>query len=64
MDSFYKAPTVEVLDSFKKKEITEVGNHYELELPENASKADIKKIIFEYLVEEEFIFRNQSRQTI
>ena len=45
MDSFYKDLTVEVLDSFKKKELIEVANHYELELPANASKADIKKTI-------------------
>ena len=44
MENFYKEPTLETLNSFKKKELSEVAAHYDLEVPENASKADIKKI--------------------
>jgi len=42
MESFYKEPTLETLNSFKKKELSEVAAHYDLEVPENASKVDIK----------------------
>jgi len=45
MENFYKEPTLETLNSFKKKELSKVAAHYDLEVPENASEADIKKIV-------------------
>jgi len=53
IDNFYKAPTLETSDSFKKKELSEVSSYYGLKVPENASKARIKKVL-DYLVEEEY----------
>ena len=55
MENFYKEPTLETLNSFKKKELSDIATHYGLEVPENASKADIKKIVLDHLVEEELI---------
>ena len=55
MENFYKEPTLETLNSFKKKELSDIAGHYGLEVPENASKADIKKIVLDHLVEEELI---------
>ena len=55
MENFYKEPTLETLNSFKKKELSDIADHYGLEVPENASKVDIKKIVFDHLVEEELI---------
>ena len=54
MENFYKEPTLETLNSFK-KELSDIATHYGLEVPENASKADIKKIVLDHLVEEELI---------
>jgi len=54
MDNFYKEPVLETLHLFK-KELSEVANHYGLEVPENILKADIKKVLLDYLVEEELI---------
>jgi len=55
MDNFHTKPTLEARNSLKKKELTEAATHYELEIPENASKAAIKKLALNYLVEEELI---------
>jgi len=46
---------LETLYSFKKKELTEVDSHYGLEVPKNASKVDIKKVMLDYLEEKELI---------
>ena len=64
MENFYKDPTLEVLNSLKKKELIEVASHYELEVPENASKADIKKIVLDHLVEEELISEPEPSDTM
>ena len=63
MDNFYKEPTLEVLNSFKKKELSEVASHYGLEVPENALKGDIKKIVLDHLVEEELISEPEPSDT-
>jgi len=55
MDNFCTEPTLEALNSLKKKELTEAATHYGLEMPENTSKAAIKKLVLDYLVEEELI---------
>ena len=55
MENFYKELTLETLNSFKKKELSDIAAHYGLEVPKNASKADIKKIVLDHLVEEELI---------
>ena len=55
MEGFYTEPTLEVLNSLKKKELLDVVKHYKLEVSESASKAEIKKLVLDYLVEEELI---------
>ena len=64
MENFYKDPTLEVLNLLKKKELIEVASHYELEVPENASKAHIKKIVLDHLVEEELISEPELSDTM
>jgi len=55
MDNFYMELTLEALNLLKKKELTKAATHYGLNVPENASKATIKKLVLDYLVEEELI---------
>ena len=55
MESFYAELTLEVLNSLKKKELLDVVKHYKLEVSESASKAELKKLVLDYLVEEELI---------
>ena len=55
MDNLYTEPTLEILNSLKKKELSEAATHYRLEIPKNASKAAIKKLVLDYLIEEELI---------
>ena len=49
---FYAEPTLEVLYSLKKKELLDVMKHYKLEVSKSASKAELKKLVLDYLVEE------------
>ena len=55
MENFYAKPTLEVLNSSKKKELLDIVKHYKLEVSESASKAELKKLVLDYLDEEELI---------
>jgi len=52
--NFYKVPTLETSGFNKKHELSEAASCYGLKVPENASKAHIKKVL-DYLVEEEYL---------
>ena len=43
------------LTSLKKTELVSLATHYKLEIPSGSRKADIRKIITKYLVEEEIV---------
>ena len=64
MDNFYTEPTLEALNLLKKKELTEAASHYGLDVPENATKAAIKKVVLNYLVEKELIVEPDSSDTV
>ena len=53
-DNFYKAPALETSGFNKKYELSEIASCYGLKVPENASKAHIKKVL-DYLVKEEHL---------
>ena len=54
MEEFIKELSKEALALLKKKELLNVAKHYKIE----ARKAELKKFIFEYLIEEDFINSN------
>ena len=65
MDNFYMEPTLELaLNLLKKKELTEAASHYGLDISENAMKAAIKKVVLDYLMEEELIAKPDSSDTM
>ena len=55
MERFYEEPTLEALNLLKKKELIDAARHYRLEVTEPLSKAELKKLVLDYLVEEELI---------
>ena len=64
MDNFCTEPTMDALNILKKRELTEVTSHYGLDVPENTTKAAIKKVVLDYLVEEELITETDSSDTM
>ena len=63
MESFYIEPTLEILNSLKKKELLDAAKHYKLEVTDSASKAKVKKLVLDYLVEEEWIAEPETVST-
>ena len=55
MEKFYAEPTLEALNLFKKKELIDAAKHFNLEVNESVSKAELKKLVLDYLVEEELM---------
>ena len=52
---FTASPRLATLTSLKKTELVSLATHYKLEIPSGSRKADIRKIITKYLVEEEIV---------
>ena len=63
MERFYTEPTLEILNSLKKKELLDAAKHYKLEVTDSASKVEIKKLVLDYLVEEEWIAEPETVST-
>ena len=63
MESFYTEPTLEILNSLKKKELLDAAKHYKLEVTDSASKAEVKKLVLDCLVEEEWIAEPETVST-
>ena len=57
-------PTLEIFNLLKREELSVAAVHYGLEVPENASKAVIKKLVLDYLVEEELIVEPKQSDTM
>ena len=55
MEKFVEEPTREALTSLKKNELVDVAKHYKIEVVESARKAEIKKLILDYLIKEDLI---------
>ena len=54
MEKFYTEPTLEALNLLK-KELIDAAKHFDLEVNESVSKAELKKLVLDYLVEEELM---------
>ena len=55
VESFVDAPKLSTLSSLKKAELTALAQHYKLEVTNTMKKSDIRKLLAEYLVEEEIV---------
>ena len=55
VEDFTASPRLAILTSLKKTELVSLATHYKLEIPSGSRKADIRKIITKYLVEEEIV---------
>ena len=60
IEKFYMGPTLEVLNLLKKKELIEAAKHFDLEVNESVLKAKLKKLVLDYLVEEELMAEPES----
>ena len=58
-------PTLEALNLLKKKELIDAAKHFDLEVNKSIYKTELKKLVLDYLVEEELIaepeFTNELR---
>ena len=55
MEKFYTEPTLEAINLLKKKELIDAVKHFDLEVNESISKVELKKLVLDYLVEEELM---------
>ena len=55
IESFTAEPSVKALSSLKRAELTKLAEHYKLTVASGAKKGDIRKLIIDYLREEELI---------
>ena len=55
MEDFIEEPTKEALALLKKKELLDITKHYKIEVVDSARKAEIRKLIVDYLIEEDLI---------
>ena len=55
LKNFVSSPSLEVINSLKKANLLVVTQHYELSVNKSMSKARIKKLIVEYLQDEELL---------
>ena len=55
LEHFVSSPSLEVINSLKKANLLVIAQHYELSMNESMSKAQIKKSIVEYLLDEELL---------
>ena len=53
MEKFYTEPTLAL--NLLKKELIDAAKHFDLEVNESISKAELKKLVLNYLVEEELM---------
>ena len=63
VDEFAATPRLATLSSLKKTELMALVTHYKLDIPTGAHKADIRKTIVRYLVEEELVLDDDDEVT-
>ena len=55
VNSFVAEPTLSLLNSLKKSQLTELANYYKLPVSGSMKKGEIKKLITVYLIDEELV---------
>ena len=61
-EEFVREPTLQVLNSLKKSELIDVAVHYKLTVETSMKKGKIKKILIDYLVDEELVPEEESSE--
>ena len=54
------APSLKVVKSLKKSELTVVAQHYKLEISSTLKKSELKNLVIEHLLEEELVSDDDS----
>ena len=52
---FIKEPSLRVINSLKKLQLIEVGTHYKFEVDASMKKGEVKRLLVEFLIDEEII---------
>ena len=60
VESFVDSPKLSALMSLKKAELTTLAQHYKLEVPSTMKKSDIRKMLVDYLVDEEIVSEDEA----
>ena len=60
VESFVDSPKLFALMSLKKAELATLAQHYKLEVPSTMKKSDIRKMLVDYLVDEEIVSEDEA----
>jgi len=60
VESFVDSPKLSALMSLKKAELATPAQHYKLEVPSTMKKSDIRKMLVDYLADEEIVSENET----
>jgi len=63
VDDFTTTPRLATLASLKKTELMSLATHYKVEVPTGAQKAEIRKIVASYLIEEDMVSEDENTST-
>ena len=55
VEEFVKEPSLRVINSLKKPQLIEVGTYYKLEVDASMKKGEVKRLLVEFLIDEEII---------
>ena len=64
IDSFVAEPTLQVLNTLTKHQLTEVANFYKLAVTGSMKKGEIKRLLIDYLIDKELVPEDEGRSPV
>ena len=61
---FVKEPSLRVINSLKKLQLIKVGTHYKVEVDASMKKGEVKRLLIEFLIDEEIIPEDEENSGI
>ena len=64
VESFVAEPTLQLLNTMTKHQLTEVANFYKLAITGSMKKGEIKKLLIDYLIDEELVPEDEEHSPV
>lgn len=64
VESFVAEPTLQVFNTLTKHQLTEVANSYKLAITGSMKKGEIKRLLIDYLIDEELVPEDEERSPV
>ena len=64
VEEFVKEPSLRVINSLKKPQLIEVGTYYKLEVDASMKKGEVKRLLVEFLIDEEIIPEDEENSSV